>query len=298
MKTIILPILIFTALVALVGCKPKQTTLSGQMFIVTQGAENVKLGDVEILLIEKSQVAEFLQKEQQAVESQIKIREQAVETAETNAQKAEYDFDIFMDNQLYATNADYIKFKDQLDEPLKLKDALAKQMASLEDGMTGSNYYTILNQEGLIRSQNETNDPVVDDLQIKLESTKNDAVSVWKSASDDAQIAFNVAKAQLANFPTIEDYLANFAPTVFQKTLTDADGKFSFTYPRDKSFTIFAIGERKVLSNTEKYYWFVDAPVQVDTAQIFLSNKNLVEVDPDNYFTMKPKQIPQESAAQ
>jgi hypothetical protein len=59
-------------------------------------------------------VAEFLQKEQQAVESQIKIREQAVETAETNAQKAEYDFDIFMDNQLYATNADYIKFKDQL----------------------------------------------------------------------------------------------------------------------------------------------------------------------------------------
>jgi hypothetical protein len=80
--------------------------------------------------------------------------------------------------------------------------------------------------------QAETNDPVVDDLQSKLESTKNDAVSVWKSASDDAHIAFMVAKGQLANFPTIEDYLANFAPTVFQKTLTDADGKFSFTYAK------------------------------------------------------------------
>jgi hypothetical protein len=284
-------ILIFVALAALTGCKPKQTTLSGQMFIVTQGAENVKLGDVEILLIEKSQVADFLQKEQQAIESQIKIREQAVETTETNAQKAEYVFDIFMDNQLYATNADYIKIKDQLDEPLKLKNALAKQWKSLEyaKDFPSTNYGAIVEQEGLIEIQNITNDPIVNDLQSRLENIKNDAESVYKSASDDAQISFNVAKAQLANFPTIENYLANFTPTVFQKTLTDADGKFSFTYPRDKSFTIFAIAERKVLSSTEKYYWFVDAPAQVDTAEIFLSNKNLVEVDPDNYFAMKPK---------
>ncbi len=64
MKIRIFLTLTFAVLVALTGCKPKQTTLSGQMFVVTQGAENVKLGDVEILLIKKSQVADFLQKKE------------------------------------------------------------------------------------------------------------------------------------------------------------------------------------------------------------------------------------------
>jgi hypothetical protein len=38
-KTKNFSILFFAALVALTGCKPKQTTFLGQMFIVTQGAE-------------------------------------------------------------------------------------------------------------------------------------------------------------------------------------------------------------------------------------------------------------------
>ena len=71
MKTNFFPVLIFTALVALTGCKPKETTLSGQMFIVTQDAENIKFGEVEILLIEKSQVADLLQKKQTAIASAI-----------------------------------------------------------------------------------------------------------------------------------------------------------------------------------------------------------------------------------
>src|ERR1017187_5424759 len=35
----------------LLGCKPKETALAGQVFIVTRGAENIKLGAVEVLLI-------------------------------------------------------------------------------------------------------------------------------------------------------------------------------------------------------------------------------------------------------
>jgi len=40
--------------------KPKEMTLSGQVFIVTKGAENVKLGGVEILLFENGKLTKFL----------------------------------------------------------------------------------------------------------------------------------------------------------------------------------------------------------------------------------------------
>jgi len=104
------------------------------------------------------------------------------------------------------------------------------------------------------------------------------------------------AQTRVANFPSIENYLANFAPTVFQKNITDADGKFLFSYPRGRTFTIFARAERRILNGTEKYCWLVDAPMNSDKAQIFLSNNNLVYVDSDGYFQVKPKVETQDSS--
>jgi hypothetical protein len=42
--------------------------------------------------------------------------------------------------------------------------------------------------------------------------------------------------------------------------------------------------------------WLVNAPSGVETAQLFLSNNNLVTVDLDGYFRIKPKSELQESA--
>ncbi len=49
------------------------------MFIVTKDAENIKLGDVEVVLIDKTQATDFLQKKQPAIESITKSREQALQ---------------------------------------------------------------------------------------------------------------------------------------------------------------------------------------------------------------------------
>ena len=78
MKTtwLILGVLTGFLVFAALGCKPKATTVSGQVFIVTKGAENVKLGAVEILLIEKPQVTEFLQKKQPAIESEMASKQE------------------------------------------------------------------------------------------------------------------------------------------------------------------------------------------------------------------------------
>jgi hypothetical protein len=90
--------------------------------------------------------------------------------------------------------------------------------------------------------------------------------------------------------PASDDrYLVNFSPNAVQKSLTDADGKFSLRYPRDRAFAIFAVAERSVGTNTEKFCWLVNAPTGVESAQILLSNHNLVTLDPDNYFKIKPK---------
>ncbi len=74
------------------GCKPKEITLTGQAFIVTQGAENVKLGDVEILLIDKSQTANFLQNKLPAIKSETSSLRVEYESANVEAQKASQSF--------------------------------------------------------------------------------------------------------------------------------------------------------------------------------------------------------------
>ena len=63
MKLKIIAILVaIVGTLGLDGCKPRETTATGHIFTVTRGAENIKLGAVEVLLIEKSEVSNFLQK--------------------------------------------------------------------------------------------------------------------------------------------------------------------------------------------------------------------------------------------
>lgn len=99
------------------------------------------------------------------------------------------------------------------------------------------------------------------------------------------QLAAIVTKLESA----AEIYFQSFSPSILQKTATDADGRFSLSYPRDKTFTLFAKAERTVGEKTKKYFWLINAPSGVDKAQIFLTSDNLVFADPDGYFQIKPK---------
>jgi hypothetical protein len=86
---------------------------------------------------------------------------------------------------------------------------------------------------------------------------------------------------RLVEFPTAADYLSGFlaAISISQRTLTDADGKFSITCPRDKEFTLFATAQRSVPSeygaHTEEYYWLVDTSAVAENTQLLLNNNNL-----------------------
>ena len=265
---IIIALVAIIGTLGLTGCKPKTTTLTGQVFIVTQGAENVKLGDVEILLIEKSQVTDFLEKEQSIVESEIASRQKALNIAEEDAQKAQLEFNSFLKYGRPATNSDSVEIQQQSDAVRRKIDGLSKQFdivyaqqSANDANPQGWNPAWIAISDSLINQEDallEKNKSYVDEL--KLLSLKFDALVARHNAEetnklDVAKLRVVSAKQKLENSPTPEDYLSDFSPVVFKKTLSDADGKYSFIYPPNKSLAIYASARRSILNGTEKYYW-------------------------------------------
>ena len=224
---IVIAFITIVGMFGLAGCKPKTTTLNGQVFIVTQGGDNIKLGDVQIQLIEKAQVAAYLAKKQPIVDTEIAFAQQ--------------EFDVAKENS---------------------KEAYAAHKANPQD---------------------------------------EDVKQTWFATDDNLKAVMK----KLNDAQGAKKYLSDFLPDVVQKTVSDADGKFSVTYLRDKPLTIYATAKRTItdefmdgignwhnISGTEEYYWLVDAPTNSETIQIFLSNDNLVFVDRDGYFKVAPKQMP------
>jgi hypothetical protein len=117
----------------------KETPLSGQVFIVTQGADNVKLGAVEIILIEKGQVIDHLHERQVAIDDQIRTKKMAFNDALDAIATAKSNIETATDNLQAAvvrseSSAEYLRIQAQ-------KDALSRTNAALSD------------QEGLLEAQ-------------------------------------------------------------------------------------------------------------------------------------------------
>jgi hypothetical protein len=258
----------------LIGCKPKDTTLSGQIFIVTRGSENIKLGLVEVQLIEKQQMVEFLQKKQAVVEPGCTSRKQEIEAAIIAVQKANTDKDSYTNDP--ANSPEFIQLRTEADRLFKQNTDEWIQNSKAGLGNTSGSLIT----------------PDIESLQNKMKEMQdkyNREQNKLMFDEIDAEIRLKKAKENLAGFPTTETYFSDFSLSVAKKTLSDADGKFSFLYPRDKAFALFAKAQRLVGDQTENYYWLVNAPSGAETVQVFLSNNNLVFSDPDGYFKIKPQ---------
>ena len=82
MKSITAAILFFViCAVGSSGCKPRETAIKGQIFIATKGAENIKLGGIQILLVEKSEAISTVRGKQDAVIALLKSRLRDLDSA-------------------------------------------------------------------------------------------------------------------------------------------------------------------------------------------------------------------------
>ena len=121
---IIISFIATVGMLGLTGCKPKETTLSGQIFIVTRGSENIKLGLVEVQLIEKQQVTNFLKIRQPEIHAQMLTL--ASELAEL-AKKSQNDYEklgkLLSESQSEEEKARITKVMEE--NTTALKDSLA-----------------------------------------------------------------------------------------------------------------------------------------------------------------------------
>ena len=259
---IIIAVIATVGTLGLIGCKPRETTLSGQIFIVTRGSENIKLGLVEVQLIEKQSVSEFLQKKQATIDSEIASRQRDYDLARENLTKTNRSAEF-----MSVDETNYLAMNNS-----------RKNLEIILNG--GKEFVSIYRRNGL--------DQEATDQEKKLDETVSE-IRVLCARIISVENAVVEAKARLEKTPTAEIYFENFSADSFQKSLTDADGKFSLSYPRNKTYTMFAKAERLVGNTKEKYYWLLNAPSNVEKAQILLSNNNLVFIDPDGYFKIRPK---------
>ena len=327
----------------LLGCKPRETNLTGQVFIATAGGTSFKLGAVEIQLIEKQQVVDFLNKQQTAFELKIQSEKgelnafkKDIEKAKVEADNAQMEFDSYVQSKTWQTNDDYIKIEAEFVTATNGIAAWDKQMTLLisknmplgfDYNAYASNAMVRINPgiltdsppllplplpQQLIFNQaiqkqweiyRKARSPFLD----KAKTAKNEMHEIERTATEkaegqnnarhsnlySAQSHFDSIQASINTPPTPETYLADFSPIVSRKAITDADGNFSVSYPKNKRFTIYARAQRAVLDNTEKYCWLMDAPSGVNMGRASLNNQNLVELDPDGYFKMKPQNAAQ-----
>jgi hypothetical protein len=251
--TIIIAFAGIIGLLGLNGCKPRpNTTITGQVFIVTRGDQNIKLGLVEVDLIPQQQTYDFLKTKQTAVETEIAARENEF-IASSNALK-----------RVEANLADY-----EADNP----STTSKYKSMLD------NYETNSNAGIRIALKYQLNE---------VDKNVGAVKSILEQKVADVQMRLDAATTSLTNYPDGDAYFSGFSPSIIQKTLTDADGKFSLAYSAGTNLALYAKADRLVGTRTEKYYWLINAPTNAEATQVFLSNQNFINLDPDGYFKIKP----------
>ena len=134
------------------------------------------------------------------------------------------------------------------------------------------------------------------DAELKADQMHKETLAQFGRVRKDAEAQLeavrkqlNEAELSLARFKPIESYFSGFSPKAIVSARTDATGSFSLRYHLGAALTVFARANRQVLDQTEHYFWLVNAPTNLASAQIFLSNSKLVTVDPDGYFGLKPE---------
>lgn len=315
MSKIFSTVIAFTGIIALSGCKPKEATITGQVFIATAGGMSIRLGAVEVQLIEKQQAIDFIQKKQR----EFPAAKQALE-------KAQADYNASLDAISKELEPLEVQLKQLRAENKKLRDATEADSARLARASMSSSAYlsqskTVGLQCGILwmRSVELFYEPGEALSYPNLYKDKvypvgeSPAVKRWREFIDastnswpnlrgeikerretrartkaEKESIIAAATSHLASLTASDLLIANYSPVVIAKANTDADGNFSITCPHNKQFAIFARAERTTLSEPEKYFWLVNATVDKMGGRVLLNNNNFVQIDPDGYFKPKP----------
>jgi hypothetical protein len=225
-------------------------TLSGQVFVATNGGENVKFGAVQISLFDRAATDLLLA----AVNNfaQIKIRLQTERLAAANSAQKRAD----------------------VRQQAALADLAAEEEAPHEEGDA-----TVWQRISGVSGSDGT--PASND------ATSKEAI---RAAREEAEVASNAADAALEETGKIvdpatyrsEDFYSSFLQSPIRIAETDADGKFAMEIPKTGAFVISARAERLISEKIDRCYWRVPVSLEGQQQRIQnLSNSNLIRTTGD-----------------
>ena len=248
-------LIVLCAFVAGSGCKRQSRSqvsdmssspgsfITGQVFIVTRGAENVRLGQLKVCLVPRGAFDELHLREQAT--AKVTELSQALAKARTRGDESER-----LVSEIKANYSALLAQREELVSRLSAvqlihaKYAVAKEEVTRRDALLGR-FKTEL---GSVAS-----DSYYDCRQIvdALEAIPRALVS---AAHDHLVPRSNICK-------------------------TDADGRFRFECAPNQDYVLFTRGHRQTLSGAgERYEWFISArPSTDEKRQVLLTNDNVVE---------------------
>jgi hypothetical protein len=257
---------------------PKQAEIKGEVFIVTKGAQNFKMGLVEVTAIPEESIKKFVEGKLAAINLEFSKYESVKQQTQKQVQEAQQAYDEAKTS--YDTlNAKYVAAKSTADKAQEDADEMTTSLSygSAEDEAA---------LEASTRRANKTKQQA-EQLALQLESkrkeveTKEGELSVAKSATTNRlkQVL------ELLN----NEALFKGLPTEGTKTVTNSDGQFLMKLPTNRKYVIAARAQRRVFDSTEEYYWLIWVSLEgEETKQVMLTNKNLMGQDsPDCVFKIK-----------
>ncbi|MGQ0430351.1 MAG: hypothetical protein ACT4UQ_10505 [Gammaproteobacteria bacterium] len=220
---------------------PQYGELSGEVFIVTQGGPSIKLGLVTVVAIPESEINKHIQERQLAARAFARGQEPKIAAAEKAVSDAQ--------DALVAA---------QTARPKSDSDGDTAYLACLQTSATRGECRDKRNSQRLSELRS---------IVAQIEQRK----FVLKNRLDE------LTELQAAVAGTNESaFYFQDLPAGFATAKSNSDGQFTMSVPTTGRFALAASASRRVIGNTEEYYWLVWESLEGKaTKKVMLSNDNL-----------------------
>jgi septal ring factor EnvC (AmiA/AmiB activator) len=276
---------------------PQPISLSGQVFIATEGGISFKLALVKVYAVNESDILQAahtaipliqadIQKEksqQDGFQSAIAkdnsaiadlsqtIESERTKLAETQAlhDASQIKIKSLEDKAIRDVNAVMEKDQDLANAPATQLDQLKTAFAASQKSLAAETSESPI-LDHVVKSTEKDIVDISNDLKIKsdsLASTKDDLKKQDDGATSD-KITFDHSNNSAAQFTKLLDVTNALA-----EADTDADGHFDITIPPEHKAYLVASAQRKVADGTEEYYFWI-VLVGADS-KVSLNNSNL-----------------------
>jgi hypothetical protein len=231
--------------------------LSGEVFIVTQGAQSIKLGLVTVVAIPEEEMTTFLEHKRATaakLKSERQIEINAAENAMTDSRKAIAVSEAAIPTARKAASAAHLRYMEVVD------------WENPEIGKKEKQEQHMFERQAVAKQQ-------------KVQARRKTLAA--------QQITLGMMKADRDYLDTSDYYFADL-PAGIASAKTNADGLFTMTIPQQGKFALAAHASRRILDREENYYWLVWESLDgKSTKTVMLSNDNITTSgSPDSAITL------------